>query len=159
MISQFGIISSANNSINLISEGGVFGEDNYTLLQSLINTYSGRTILLPAGGTIYTSRPLVLPSNTKLRIDSNLKLTDGVIRPLTQDAATGQNRVYVNNADGAFKVGQWASVGADNYPVGGGGATPRKMAQCAMITVATATYVEFEYNLRTTISGVAVDQL
>ena len=67
--------------------------------------------------------------------------------------------MYVNNADGAFKVGQWASVGADNYPVGGGGATPRKMAQCAMITVATATYVEFEYNLRTTISGVAVGAL
>jgi hypothetical protein len=71
-------------AINLISEGGVFGQDNHALLQSLINANPGKKIVIPSGGTIYISKPLVLVSNTKLIVNGTLKLTPGVVRPLTQ---------------------------------------------------------------------------
>jgi hypothetical protein len=146
-------------AINLISEGGVFGQDNHALLQSLINANPGKKIVIPSGGTIYISKPLVLVSNTKLIVNGTLKLTPGVVRPLTQDAATGQNRVYVNNSDGAYTVGQVLCVGASNYPTGGGGSVARKLGQSGKITVATATYVEFQYPIRTNVSGITVGAL
>ena len=147
--------------IDFARMGGVYGSSNgshnHTLIQSLIDNNPSKKIIIGSSQAdiVYIDKPLVFPTNVRMQINATLKLTDGVVRPLTQDAATGQKRVYVNNSDGVYKVGQNLCVGASNYPTGGGGSVARKMGQSGKVTVATSTYVEFDFNLRTTLSCVA----
>jgi hypothetical protein len=131
--------------------------DNHSVINGLITNNPSKKIIIDQDVTV--DKPFIMPSNVCLRVDGALRLSDGVVRPLTQDAAIGQNRVYVNNSDGAYKVGQILSVSASNYPTGGGGSVARKMSQSGKVTVATSTYVEFEFNLRANLSGVAVGNL
>ena len=98
--------------IDFARMGGVYGSSNgshnHTLIQSLIDNNPSKKIIIGSSQAdiVYIDKPLVFPTNVRMQINATLKLTDGVVRPLTQDAATGQKRVYVNNSDGVYVLAQ-----------------------------------------------------
>lgn len=123
--------------INFAELGGKCdGSDNQPLLQSLINSNPNKKIIIGAAVTdVFTIfRPVFLISNTCLEINGTLKLSDGYIGLLTQDAHIGDKKIYVANASSYFCVGQYVSVSSDIAPTVGSGKVARKGGECDIIT-------------------------
>lgn len=124
--------------IDVLRMGARDGENNFTLLQALIDNNPGKKIIIPEGMTCYTDQVLRPIANTCLEVNGTLSAMPGFVRPLQQDAAIGTDVIYVDNSDGVFKVGQYVSLSSDVYPTGGSGNVPRRIAQSDKIAEAYA---------------------
>lgn len=136
--------------------------DNHAVLQSLLDAGSYKQITLGTSrnDVYYISKPLnITQDHINFKINGTLKLTDGLVRPLVQNATIGTRVIYVDNADQYFKAGQFVSVSADNMPTGGGGSVARKVGECSEIESVNGTSVTLKYNLIGTIQGKPITDL
>ena len=83
--------------------------DNYLEIQNAINSSSSTIIFGYKGETYTISRPLNLISNKDYVINCEIKLMDGLTSALSEDIASGDTTILVDEIS-KFSVGQWIAV-------------------------------------------------
>lgn len=94
-----------------------------------------------AGQTLILDKPITVKTAGKtINLAGTIKMQNGVSRPLTQDSPAGSTVLYVDNADGAFKVGQQI-CSTDDAQFIHGDQTTRSYSNAFYVTAADATSV------------------
>lgn len=116
-------------------------------IQELIDNNIGTKIILGnSRSDLYLiDQPIVLKTNTDLELNGELFMKGGVTRSLTADLLEGQNIIYVDNSDGAYKIGDRLIITDDAQATAGGGAwKTKKIGQTNVVLSVTSTSVTFE---------------
>lgn len=121
-------------------------------LQFVINNNIGSTIVIGRKLTdiFLIDKPLLIPSNSILEINGEIKIMDGYTIALTADLNTGDNTIQVANANTYFRAGQQIIVSCDDVPYYGGGAWKvRRGGTVNEVLSVTSTTITCKYTFTT----------